>query len=152
MPATTIDILLVEDNPGDVRLAQETLKDYRIQNTLHIDGDGEEALKYLRKQAPYTDARLPDMVLLDLNLPKIDGIEVLAEMQNDPALRHIAVVVLTATSLDRQLLKRHNISTDCYIQKPLTLERYLDAVRCFPQFGVSIVRVAARGGLSLPLY
>ena len=96
MPATTIDILLVEDNPGDVRLAQETLNDYRIQNTLHVVGDGEEALKYLRKQAPYTDVRQPDMVLLDLNLPKIDGIEVLTEMQDDPALRHIAVVVLTA--------------------------------------------------------
>ena len=144
MSASNIDILLVEDNPGDVRLAQETLKDYRIQNTLHVVGDGEEALKYLRKQAPYTDARQPDMVLLDVNLPKIDGVEVLTEMQNDPVLRNIAVVVLTATSMDRQFLKRHTISTDCYIQKPLTLERYLDAIRCFPQFGVSIVRVAAR--------
>jgi two-component system response regulator len=144
MPAPTIDILLVEDNPGDVRLAQETLKDYRIQNTIHVVVDGEEALKYLRKQAPYENVRQPDMVLLDLNLPKLDGLEVLTEMQSDPDLRHIAVVVLTATSLDRELMKRYRITTDCFIQKPLTLDRYLDAVRCFPQFGVSIVRVAAR--------
>ena len=142
MPAPTIDILLVEDNHGDVRLAQETLKDYKMQNTLHVVGDGEEALKYLRRHAPYTDARQPDMVLLDINLPKIDGLEVLNEMQRDTALRHVPVVVLTATRMDQELLKRYRIPTDCFILKPLTLERYLDAIRCFPQFGLSIVRVA----------
>jgi CheY-like chemotaxis protein len=142
MPAPDIDILLVEDNPGDVRLALETLKDYRIQNTLHIVVDGEEALKYLRREAPYTGVRQPDMVLLDLNLPKIDGLEVLDEMQRDPALRDIPVVVLTETRMDRELLKRYRIPNDCLIRKPLTLESYLDAVRCFPQFGLSIVRVA----------
>ena len=142
MPAPTIDILLVEDNPGDVRLAQETLKDYKMQNSLHVVGDGEEALKYLRREAPYTGARHPDMVLLDINLPKIDGLEVLNEMQRDPALRQVPVVILTASRMDQELLKRYRIPTDCFILKPLTLERYLDAIRCFPQFGLCIVRVA----------
>lgn len=144
MPAPVIDILLIEDNPGDVRLAQETLKDYKMQNALHVVRDGEEALKYLRKEAPYADVRQPDMVLLDLNLPKIDGLEVLKEMQQDPVLRNLPVVILTGTRLDQEWLKRYRIPADCFIIKPLTLERYLDAVRCFPQFGLSIVRVASQ--------
>ena len=141
MPAT-IDILLVEDNPGDVRLAQETLKDYKMQNVLHVVEDGEEALKYLRREPPYSSARLPDMVLLDINLPKIDGLEVLEELQRDAVLRNLPVVILTSTRMDQQLLKRYRIPADCFILKPLTLESYLDAIRCFPQFGLSIVRVA----------
>ena len=142
MPTSLIDILLVEDNPGDVRLAEETLKDYRLQNELHVVGDGEAALQYLRRQGRYADVRRPDMVLLDINLPKIDGLEVLQEMQDDPELSTIPVVILTVTRLDREILKRYKVASDCFILKPLTLERYLDAVRCFPQFGLSIVKVA----------
>jgi CheY-like chemotaxis protein len=138
-----IDILLVEDNPGDVRLAQETLKEYRLQNAFHVVGDGEEALDYLRQQGRHVSAKCPDIVLLDVNLPKIDAIEVLEEMHADPALRDIPVVILNSTEGDKEMLKRFRIPVDCFILKPLTLERFLDAVRCFPQFGVCIVRVSA---------
>lgn len=145
MPASLIEILLVEDNPGDVRLAQETLKDYKLQNRLHTVTDGEEALKYLRREPPYTDVRIPDMVLLDINLPKVDGLEVLSEMQRDPELRNVPVVILTASRMDQQILKKYRVSADCLILKPLTVERYIEAVRCFPQFGLSIVRMAMPG-------
>lgn len=142
MPAPVIDILLVEDNPGDARLAQETLKDYRIQNLLHTVSDGEAALKYLWRQPPFSHARTPDLVLLDLNLPKIDGLEVLESIQADPELAEIAVVILTSSKMDERILKRYKVEADCFILKPLTVERYLDAIRCFPQFGLSIIRVA----------
>ena len=143
-----IDILLVDDDPADVRLAQETLKDYRLQNALHVLGDGESALKYLRGEPPFDARRLPDMVLLDLNLPKLDGVEVLERMQQRPELAALPVVILTSSKLDNEMLTRYNVPTDCFIQKPLTLERYLDAVRCFPQFGVSIVHVDHSGPAS----
>ncbi|HUS07304.1 MAG TPA: response regulator [Bryobacteraceae bacterium] len=143
MPGRLIDILLVEDNPADVRLAQEALRDYNIQNALHVVTDGEEALAYLRKEGKHSQAVTPDMILLDINLPKIDGIEVLAEMQLDPLLRDIPVVVLTTSKLDQQILKKYNVLPDCYVAKPLTLERYLDAVKCFPHMGLSIVNLSA---------
>lgn len=143
-PTPLIDILLVEDNPGDIRLAQETLKDYKMQNALHIVGDGEAALLYLRGLPPYSGVQPPDMVLLDLKLPKMDGLEVLEEVRSDPDLRDLPLALLTSSRMDEELLRRYRIPVDCYIQKPLTLERFLDAVRCFPQFGVSIVRLAAQ--------
>lgn len=137
-----IDILLIEDNPADVRLAQETLKDYKLQNSLHIVQDGESALAYLKREGKYVDAPKPDLVLLDIVLPKIDGLEVLKELRRDPALHDLPVVVLTASFMDEKMLRSLNIPADCYILKPLTVERYLDAVRCFPQLGLSIVRIA----------
>lgn len=141
MSILSIDLLLVEDSPADVRLAQETLKDYKMQNLLHVVTDGEQALQYLRRQPPFEAAKRPDMVLLDLNLPKLDGLEVLEQLRSDPELKDLPVAILTSSHLDQQILKRYRVPVDCYILKPLTLERYLDAVRCFPQFGVSIVRV-----------
>ena len=143
MPGKLIDILLVEDNPADIRLAQESLKDYKLQNSLHVVGDGEAALAYLRRQGQFADVPVPDMVLLDLRLPKIDGIEVLEEIRNDESLRDLPVVILTASQMDQRLLETLNVTADCYILKPLTLERYLDAIRCFPQLGLSIVKIAA---------
>jgi CheY-like chemotaxis protein len=143
MPPMVIDILLVEDDPGDVRLAQETLREYKLQNALHVVGDGEAALDYLRQKGRYISAKRPDIVLLDWSLPKIDGIEVLEEMHADPDLCDIPVVILNSTRTDQEILKRFRIPVDCFILKPLTLESFFDAVRCFPQFGVSIVRVAA---------
>lgn len=142
MPAT-IDILLVEDNPGDVRLAQETLKDYKLQNALHVVHDGEQALSFLRRETPFENARTPDLILLDIHLPRVDGLEVMQEMQKDPYLKQIPVVILTASRLDEELLRPSHVPTSCFIQKPLTLERYLDAVRCFPHLGLSIVKIAA---------
>jgi two-component system, chemotaxis family, response regulator Rcp1 len=138
----TIDILLVEDNPGDIRLAQEALKDYRMQNTMQIVRDGDDALKYLRREAPFESATKPDMILLDINLPRMDGTEVLSEMSQDPELRQIPVVILTTSKIHEDFLRRYRLPAECFITKPLTVERYLDAVRCFPHLGVSIVTVA----------
>jgi CheY-like chemotaxis protein len=143
MPAKLIDILLVEDNPADVRLAQETLKDYKLQNTLHVVHDGESALAFLRRQGKFADAVVPDMVLLDLALPKIDGMEVLEQIRRDERLRDLPVVILTASPMDQRMLESYNVTADCCILKPLTLERYLEAVRCFPEMGLSIVKVAS---------
>jgi CheY-like chemotaxis protein len=141
MPAKLIDLLLVEDNPADVRLAQETLKDYKLQNNLHVVRDGESALAFLRRQGPYAGAATPDMVLLDLALPKMDGMEVLDQIRRDEKLRHLSVVVLTASELDQRMLASYGVTPDCCILKPLTLERYLEAVRCFPEMGLSIVKL-----------
>jgi chemotaxis family two-component system response regulator Rcp1 len=143
MPGQPIEILLVEDNPGDIRLAQETLKEYKMQNKLHIVGDGLDALSFLRKQGPYRDVAAPDLVLMDLNLPRMDGAEVMAEMRKDPALKDLPVVVLAASAHDRALLKDIDIPTDCFVVKPLTLERFLEAVRCFEHLGLSIVSLAS---------
>jgi two-component system, chemotaxis family, response regulator Rcp1 len=143
MPSRLIEILLVVDDPGDVRLAQETLKDYKMQNTLHVVQDGEQALAFLHKQGIYAGATTPDLILLDLNLPRVDGVEVIADMQSNAALRHIPVVVLAASPHDRALLHDYNVPADCFVVKPLSLERFLEAVRCFPHLGLSIVKIAS---------
>ena len=143
MPSSkTIDILLIEDNPADVRLAQEALKDYRLQNTLHVVQDGESALAFLRQEGRFTNAPVPGLVLLDLALPKIDGVDVLLQIQKDDRFRELPVVVMAASMMDEYMLRDLNITPDCFILKPLTLERYLDAIRCFPQLALSIVKIA----------
>ena len=138
-----IHVLLVEDNPADVRYAQETLREFKLQNQLYVVGDGDEALRFLRKEGPHGSAQTPDMILLDITLPKMDGIEVMAEIRADPALRDLPTVVLASSDLDRYILKTYSIPIDCVVFKPLTLSAFLDAVKCFPQFGLSIVRIAA---------
>lgn len=143
MPTSThIEILLIEDNPADVRLAQETLKDYKLQNVLHVVRDGESGLAFLRRQGDYSEAPVPDLVLLDLALPKIDGVEVLAQIRKDERLRNLPVVVLAASAMDATMLKDLNVEPDCFVVKPLTVERYLEAIRCFPQLALSIVKIA----------
>jgi chemotaxis family two-component system response regulator Rcp1 len=137
-----IEILLVEDNPADVRLAQETLKDYKLQNLLHVVTDGEAALAFLRREGAFANAPVPDMVLLDLGLPKLDGMEVLGRIRQDPNLKDMPLVILTASQMDHRLLDIYDVSQECFILKPLTLERYLDAILCFPQIGLSIVKIA----------
>jgi CheY-like chemotaxis protein len=137
-----IEILLVEDNPGDIRLAQEMLKDQRLQNSLHVVQDGDEALDFMRKQGRFGNAPTPDMVLLDMNLPKVDGAEVMRAMRQDAMLRDIPVVVLVASNMDCELLRAQDIDIGCYAVKPITLEAVLAAVRSFPELGVSIVRIA----------
>jgi len=146
VPFKTIEILLAEDNPADLRLAHETLLDYKMQNTLHVVKDGESALHFLQRRGKYANAPIPDLVLLDLALPKLDGIEILTAMKEDVTLRHMPVVLLTASSMDQEMLRNFDIKPDCFILKPLTLERFLDAVRCFPQMGLSIVKIAAGAG------
>jgi chemotaxis family two-component system response regulator Rcp1 len=134
-----VEILLVEDNPADIRLAREAIKEWKLNNTLRVVMDGEEALMYLHREGKYADANRPDMILLDLNLPKMDGAEVLAAMQHDPDLRTIPVAVLTASRTDTEIVKRFGLPTKCYIVKPLEIEAYLGAVRCFDEFSITIV-------------
>jgi CheY-like chemotaxis protein len=143
MPGSTIRLLLVEDNPGDVRLAQEALREARIQNIMDVVGDGEQALAYLRGEGKYAGYALPDMILLDMNLPRMDGFELLDEMKQDARLAGIPMVILAATKLDAEMLKRYNIPTDCMVLKPLTVERLIEAVKCFPDLGITIVKIAS---------
>ena len=142
MSAKLIEILLVENNPADIRLAQETLKDYKLQNFLHILRDGDAALQFLRREGEFQNAPVPDLVMLDLALPKVDGIEVLRHIRRDENLKDLPVVILTASTIDERLLEEYNVAVDCAVLKPLTLERYLEAIRCFPNLGISIVKIA----------
>src|ERR1700730_7176397 len=136
-----IEILMVEDNPADARWAREALKEGRIQNTTNLVADGEAAIAYLRKQGKYVSARRPDLVLLDLNLPRKSGMEVLAEVKTDPDLRNIPVVVLTTSAVERQhLLHMYTLPSNSYILKPLNWTRFLEAVRCYEELDLLIVK------------
>lgn len=136
-----IDILLVEDNAGDARLAREAMRDSRIRNVLHHVTDGEEALAFLRRRGAHAGAPRPDLVLLDLNLPKKDGREVLAEIKADDDLKRIPVVILTASSADEDILKAYNLHANCYITKPIDLGQFLKVVRSIEDFWLSIVKL-----------
>jgi CheY-like chemotaxis protein len=136
-----IEILMVEDNPADIRWAKEALKEGRIQNATAVVTDGEAALAYLRKQGSFSNASVPDLILLDLNLPKKSGVEVLAEVKTDPNLRGIPIVVLTTSPLERQhLIRTYDLPTNSYILKPLNWTRFLDAVRCYNDLELVIVK------------
>ena len=119
----TVEILLVEDNPGDIRLIVEVLKEGKIHNHLSVVEDGEEALAYLRREGSYQDVILPDIILLDLNLPKISGTEVLAEIKKDPMLKHIPVIILTTSEAEQDILKAYDLHANCYITKPVNLDQ-----------------------------
>jgi two-component system, chemotaxis family, response regulator Rcp1 len=136
-----IEILMVEDNPADARWAKEALKEGRIHNTTSVVADGEAALAYLRRQGKFYGAARPDLILLDLNLPKKSGVEVLNEVKTDPDLRDIPVVVLTTSPIERQsLLRTYNLPSNSYILKPLNWSRFLDAVRCYNHLELMIVK------------
>ncbi len=139
-----IEILLVEDNPGDVRLAQEALKEAKVCNRLFAVTDGEEALAFLRREGRYGDAVRPDLIFLDLNLPKKDGREVLAEIKSDPDLMRIPVVILTSSGAEEDVLKTYNLHANCYVSKPVDLERFITVVKSIEDFWVSIVRLPPR--------
>ena len=136
-----IDILLVEDNPGDVRLTIEALKDGKVRNRLSVAGDGVEALAFLRREGKHADAPRPDVIMLDLNLPKKDGREVLAEIKEDESLRRIPVVVLTTSSSEQDILKTYNLHANCYITKPVDLEQFIQVVRGIEDFWLTIVKL-----------
>lgn len=136
-----IEILLVEDNPADVRLTVEALKEEKMYNNLHIVNDGEEALFFLRKQGKYANAVRPDLILLDLNLPKIDGREVLKEIKSDEKLMQIPVVVLTVSKADEDILKSYNLHANCYITKPVDLKQFMKVVRSIQDFWLTIVKL-----------
>jgi CheY-like chemotaxis protein len=140
-----IQILLVEDNPGDVRLTREVLKDGRIHNELNVVVDGVEALAFLRREGEYADAGLQDLVLLDLNLPKKDGREVLKEMKADPALRRIPVIILTSSSAELDVQSAYDLGANCYITKPVDFDQFVTVVRSIEDFWLAIVRLPRDG-------
>jgi two-component system, chemotaxis family, response regulator Rcp1 len=147
-----IQILLVEDNPGDVRLTQEILKDAKVANKLHVVKDGVEALAFLRRTGKYAGSPAPDLILLDLNLPKKDGREVLFEIKADESLRRIPVVVLTVSKSEEDILRSYNLHANCYISKPVNLEQFVSVVRSIENFWLTIVKLPPNqnGGTSQP--
>jgi chemotaxis family two-component system response regulator Rcp1 len=134
-----IDILLIEDNTGDARLAQEALKDSKIKNKLHVASDGIEATDFLFKRNKYKNAPRPDLIILDLNLPKKDGREVLAEIKADDNLKRIPVVILTISKAEEDILKTYNLHANCYITKPLDLNKFMEVVKSIEDFWLTIV-------------
>ena len=138
---TAAEILLVEDNPGDVRLTQEALKEGKLANNLHVAYDGMEALAYLRAEGEYSDRTIPDLILLDLNLPKKDGREVLEEIKKDDLLRKIPVVILTTSNDEADILKTYNLHANCYITKPVDLIQFIDVVQSIENFWFTLVKL-----------
>ncbi len=136
-----IEILLVEDNMGDIDLTKEALTESKLQNRLEIVQDGEAAMEFLRKQGKYADATTPDLVLLDLNLPKKDGREVLAEIKADPILRRIPVVVLTTSEAEEDILKVYDNYANCYIKKPVDFNKFVNVVKKIEDFWLTIVKL-----------
>src|SRR5262245_51953444 len=134
-----IEILLVEDNPGDVRLTIEALREAKVRNHLSVAPDGVEALAFLRRQGKYAQARRPDLILLDLNLPKKDGRAVLAEIKADELLKSIPVVVLTTSSAQQDVLASYKLQANCYITKPVDLDQFIHVVRSVEDFWLTIV-------------
>jgi CheY-like chemotaxis protein len=135
---------MVEDNPGDVRLSIEALKEGKVRNNLHTAEDGEEALAFLRRQGKYTQVPRPDLILLDLNLPKKNGREVLAEIKDDPDLRRIPVVILTVSKAEQDVLKSYNLHANCYITKPVDLEQFIQVVKSIEDFWLTVVMLPPR--------
>lgn len=136
-----VEILLVEDNPGDVRLTVEALKDGKVSNNLSVVGDGVEALAFLRGEGKYANASRPDLILLDLNLPRKDGREVLAEIKTDEHLKRIPVVVLTSSEAEQDILKAYDLHVNCYITKPVDLDQFIKVVKSIECFWFTIVKL-----------
>jgi two-component system, chemotaxis family, response regulator Rcp1 len=140
-----VEILLVEDNPGDVRLTVEALKEGRVHVNLNVVRDGVEALLYLRREEMHADAKRPDLVLLDLNLPRKDGREVLSEVKADPVLRRIPIVVLTTSAAEQDILRTYELHANCYINKPVDLDQFIRVVQSIEDFWFTVVKLP-RGG------
>ena len=136
-----IEILLVEDNPGDVRLTQEALNDAKVHNHLSVAEDGVEAIAFLRQLNQYADAPRPDLILLDLNLPRKDGRQVLKEVKSDDSLKRIPVVVLTTSKSEEDVLRAYNLHANCYITKPVDFARFMDVVKSIENFWLTVVRL-----------
>jgi chemotaxis family two-component system response regulator Rcp1 len=136
-----IEILLVEDNPGDVELTREALRDGKIHMNLSVVNDGVEALAFLRRDGGYGAAPRPDLILLDLNLPKKDGRAVLGEIKSDPALRHIPVVILTSSQAEQDIVRAYDLHANCYVTKPVDFDQFITIVRSIEQFWFSVVKL-----------
>jgi two-component system, chemotaxis family, response regulator Rcp1 len=139
-----VQILLVEDNPGDVRLTQEALKEAKFRNTVHVVGDGIEALAYLRQQGKYSAATRPHLVMLDLNMPRMDGREVLEAIKKDPDLRRIPVVVLTSSEAETDIARAYELHANCYVTKPVDIDHFLQVVKSIEEFWVEIVKLPSQ--------
>ena len=144
MSGKALEILLVEDNPADVRLTQEAFRDGKIHNTLAVVKDGVEALDFLHRRGKHADAVRPDLILLDLNLPRKDGREVLAEIKADPSLMRIPVVVLTTSSAEQDIFKSYKLHANCYITKPVDLDQFVQVVKSIDDFWLTVVRLPGR--------
>ncbi len=141
---TPIEVLLVEDDPGDVLMTREAFQENKVGNRLQVVPDGVEALAYLRREEPYGDAVRPDLILLDLNLPRRDGRQVLEEIKNDESLRHIPVVVLTTSQRDEDILRSYQLHANAYVAKPVDFDQFIKAVRQIDEFFVSVVKLPPR--------
>jgi two-component system, chemotaxis family, response regulator Rcp1 len=140
-----VEILLVEDNPGDERLTREALKEGKVYSNLHWVKDGVEAMEFLRRQGKYHDVPRPDIILLDLNLPKKDGREVLQDIKNDDALKRIPVVVLTTSKAEEDVLRTYNLHANCYVTKPVDLEKFIVVVKSIDVFWLTVVTLPPNG-------
>jgi two-component system, chemotaxis family, response regulator Rcp1 len=136
-----VEILLVEDNPGDARLTREALSTSKVRNRLHRASDGEEAMAFLRREGPFANVPAPDLILLDLNLPRRDGREVLEDIKNDPALKHIPVVILTSSQAEEDILRSYRLHANCFITKPVDLEQLTRVVQGIEQFWFTLVKL-----------
>lgn len=138
---TPIEILLVEDSPADVRLTKEVLGKASVRNTLHVVRDGVDAMAFLRREGGYADAPMPDLILLDLNLPRKPGREVLAEIKQDPALKRIPVVVLTTSAAERDIIEAYGLHANSYITKPIDLDQFIEMMKVTEEFWLTIVKL-----------
>ncbi|HWV59004.1 MAG TPA: response regulator [Longimicrobiales bacterium] len=141
-PSTAaVEILLVEDNPGDVRLTREALREGKVRNNLNVVPDGEKALAYLRREGPYADAVRPDLILLDLNLPRMSGREVLEAIKAEPRFRSIPVVILTSSEAEQDIVRAYQLNANCYVTKPVDLDQFISVVKSIEDFWLTIVRL-----------
>ena len=140
-----VEILLVEDNPGDERLTREALKEGKVYSNLHWVKDGVEAMEFLRRQGRHAGARRPDIILLDLNLPKKDGREVLQDIKSDPELKRIPVVVLTTSKAEEDVLRTYNLHANCYVTKPVDLEKFIVVVKSIDVFWLTVATLPPNG-------
>src|SRR5580693_4296354 len=143
--AAAIEVLLVEDSPGDVRLTQEAFKDAKVHINLHVASDGAKAVMFLRREGEHSNAPRPDLILLDLNLPKKDGREVLAEIKESPSLKSIPVVILTTSASETDILRSYQLHANCYITKPVGLDGFLEVVHSIDNFWLSVVKLPHEG-------
>lgn len=140
-----VNILLVEDNPGDIRLTQEALKESEIKSNLHVVKDGVEALEFLRRKGKYSGISVPDLILLDLNLPKKDGREVLAEIKHEDTLKMIPVVILTTSDAEQDILKSYKLHANCFITKPVDLDQFIYVIKQIQIFWFAVVKLPTTG-------
>lgn len=141
MNGREVEILLVEDNLADARLTQEAMREAKVRNRLWHVTDGEEAMAFLQRQGPYAQAPRPDLILLDLNLPRKDGRQLLAELKADERFRRIPVVVLTSSAAEEDILKAYNLAANCYVTKPVDLDQFLKVIRAIEEFWLQIVKL-----------